>query len=133
MPLAEAEPADARRQSLELDLLRRQVEPSLEILVLREQSADLGIGACYVLGITGQRHPAERAFADAEERTHISGHEARIGEGVLQAGVLRFLADVVAIVDARDAQLLEADDGAHMLRDGLPGGERNLFWFCLSQ
>src|SRR5258708_13363987 len=103
MPLAEAEPADARRQSLELDLLRRQVEPSLEILVLREQSAHLGIGARDVLGITGQRHPAERAFADAEERTHISGHEARIGEAVLQTAVLRFLPDVFPLLDARDA------------------------------
>src|SRR3954463_14559522 len=131
--LAQAEPADAGRQSLKLDLLRGEVEPALQRLVLREELAHLGVGARDVLRIAGERSPAERPFADAEERSYIRRHEARIVERILESCILRFLADVVAVIDAGNAHFLEADDGAHVVDDGFARRKRNLFRLALAQ
>src|SRR5438094_5330614 len=133
MALAEAEPADARRQPLESDPLACEVEPPVQAFILREEFPDLRIGARDILRLAGERYPAKGAFADAEERTHVRGHEARIVERVLHAGVLRLLPDVVAVVDARDAHCLEAEDGAYVLGDRLARRERDLVGFALLQ
>src|SRR3546814_10666363 len=52
-------------------------------------------------------HPAERADTPAEQRPHVGGDEAGEVEGVAAAFVERHLADVVAVVERRDAKLLE--------------------------
>src|SRR5215470_15484231 len=96
--VAEAEPADPRRQALELDALPRHVEPGMEMAVAGEQLLHLGIGAVDVLGIARERAPAEGADAAAEERADIGGNEAREIEGVLDAHLLGELADVIAVV-----------------------------------
>ena len=84
-PLAVAQPADARRQPLELDLLLRQAHPARQMLVLGEEFQDRCVGGVDVLGIAGERHPAERSLALAEERADVGRHEAGIAEGVLAA------------------------------------------------
>ena len=50
-------------------------------------------------GVAGQRHPAERPLALAEERPDVGGDEAGIVEGALVAAVPRLAADVVAVVE----------------------------------
>ena len=97
--LAEADPADARRQALERDALARHVEPVVQVRVVGDQLLHLGVGAVDVLRIARERRPAERADAAAEQRADIGRHEAREIEGVLHALVLRHLADVVAVVE----------------------------------
>ena len=101
VPLAEADPADPRRQALEGDPLARHVEPAVEVRVVGDQLLHLRVGAVDVLGIARQRAPAERADAAAEERPDIGRHEAGEIEGVGDALVLGDLADVVAIVEGR--------------------------------
>ena len=61
MAIAQAHPADARRQSLELDACLRHVEPVMQVLVVGQQLFHLRIGLGDVFGIARQRHPAKRA------------------------------------------------------------------------
>ena len=77
MAVAQPDPADARRQALELDALPGHVEPVVQMRVVRHQLLHLGVGAVDVLGIARQRGPAERPDAAAEQRPDIGRHEAR--------------------------------------------------------
>ena len=99
--LAQAEPADARGQPLELDAAARHLEPLREMLVLREERLHLRIRLEDVLGIAGERDPAERSLAFAEERADIRRNESGIRERIGHTFVLRDLADVVAVVERR--------------------------------
>ena len=103
MAVAEPDPADARRQALELDARSRHVEPVVQVRVVRHQLLHLGVGAVDVLRIARQRRPAERPDAAAEQRADIGRHEAREIEGIGDALSLRHLADVVAVVEGRHA------------------------------
>src|SRR5688500_428269 len=98
--LAEADPADARRQALESDALARHVEPAMEVRVAGDQLLHLRVGLANIFWIARQRGPAERADAAAEQRPDIGGDEAGEVEGVGDAGVECFLANVVAIVES---------------------------------
>src|SRR3546814_5865733 len=60
--------------------------------------------------------PAEGTDAAAEERADIGGNEARKIERIVDALVLRDLADVVAIVGGRHARGLEVEHRANMHR-----------------
>ena len=102
--LAEANPADARGQALERDPLPRQVEPAVQVGIVGDELLHPDIGAINVLGIARQRDPAERADAATEERPDVGGDKARQIERVLDPGVERLLADVVAIIEHRYAE-----------------------------
>ncbi len=122
--LAEAYPADARRQALERDPFARHVEPVMQVVVIGDEFLHLGIGLVDVLRIARQRAPAERTDALAEQRTDIGRHEAGEGEGILEALVQGDLADVVAVIEGRNAPVPEGDHGFHMFAHG---GARRLF------
>ncbi len=87
MPLAQADPADARRQALKMNLRARHVEPVMQMRIIRNQFFDLRIGLVDVLGIARQRGPAERSDAAAEQRADVLRHEARKIEGVRDARI----------------------------------------------
>ena len=57
------------------------------------------VGLEDVLRLAGQRHPAERALALAEERADVGGHEAGVVEGVSTPAFLCLGAHVVAVVE----------------------------------
>jgi hypothetical protein len=95
-------------------------------IVLGEQLLHLGVGLADVLRVARQRHPAERPLAAAEQRPHVGGHEAGEVEGVLHAGVEGHLADVVAVVDRRDAHGLEVEHGLHVHRAALAACSRSV-------
>ena len=78
VPVAEPDPADARRQALETDALARHVEPVVQMPVVRHQLLHLGVGPIDVLGIARQRRPAERA--DRRGRTAGGYRPARSRE-----------------------------------------------------
>ena len=103
MALAESQPADACRQPLECDPLARHPEPALQMRVVRKELHHLAVRLVDVFGIAGKRHPAERSLAFAEERPDVRGHETGERERVGDAFVERDLADVVAVVERRDA------------------------------
>src|SRR3546814_13905817 len=68
--VAEPDPADARGQPLELDLLARHVEPAVEMRIVGQQLLHLGVGAIDVLGVARQRRPAEGTDAEIG-RAHV--------------------------------------------------------------
>ncbi len=88
----------------------------MEMAVAGHQFLHLGVGAVDVLGVAGERHPAEGTHAAAEQWPDISRDEAGEIEGVLDADVARHLADVVAVIDGGDARLVEGQHGAHLRR-----------------
>ena len=116
VPVAEPDPADARRQALEVDALPRHVEPVMQMLVVRQQLLHLLVGLVDILRIARERDPAERANAAAEQRTDIGRHEARKIERILHADIEGALADVVAVIERRDALRHEIQHRAHMHR-----------------
>ena len=59
-------------------------------------------------GIAGERRPAERPDALAEERAHVGLDEARVGERLEKAGRTRLRTQAVAVVEDDRAELLEA-------------------------
>ena len=130
--LSEAHPADARRQPLELDVLAGRVEPVVEVRVVGDQFLDLRVRPVDVLGIAGQRGPAERSDAAAEEGTHVGGDETGEGEGAFHPGAERLLADVVPVVEGRDAGVVEAEHGADVAGDGTDRGGRDGVGIALS-
>ena len=73
--LAEADPADARRKSLEGDPLTRHVEPAVEVRIVGDQLLHPLVGAVDVLGVAAKRGPAERTDAAAEQRADVGGNE----------------------------------------------------------
>ena len=58
MALAQADPADARRQALEADALARHVEPAVQVRVVGDQFLDLGVGLVDVFGIAATARPS---------------------------------------------------------------------------
>ena len=143
--LAVAQPADPRRQPLEVHALARQRDPARDVLLVAEEVEDRVVGGVDVGRVARQRHPAERALALAEQRADVGGDEARIGERVRVAVGRGQPAQRVAVVerlgagrlqhadrgDVRDhaladaAQVVVGVGGAQRvgLLDGQPGGD----------
>ena len=121
MTLAEAHPADARRQALKMNARSRHVEPVMQMRIIRNQFLDLRVGLVDILGIAGQRGPAERTDAAAEQRADVLRHEARNIECMRHAGIARHLADVVAVVEYRQSHRLEAQQILDVFRHGALG------------
>jgi hypothetical protein len=115
--LAVAQPADARRQPLELHVLARQGDPARDVLLVAEELEDRVVGGMDVGRVARQRHPAKRALALAEQRADVRGHEAGVGEGVGIAVGGGEPAQGVAVVERLGAGLLQQADGGHV-RDG---------------
>jgi hypothetical protein len=122
MPVAQAHPADARRQALEFDARPGHVEPVVEVRVVRHELFHPRIGAIDVFGIARQRRPPERADAAAEQRADVGRHEARKIKGVGHAFVLGHLADVVAVIDRGNAAAMKFQHRPHMLGHGTLSG-----------
>jgi hypothetical protein len=134
--LAEAEPADARRQALEAEaggaalvVSREQgvgvgvagEDPAAEAfgaaarglgLIGGEELQEFVVGDVDVARVAGEGDPAERATPDAELGADEGGYESREVEGVLVAPVVRTLADVIAVVEGDAAAALQLDHGA---------------------
>ena len=81
----------------------RHRDPARQRLVVREHLERQAVGAVDVLGIAGERHPAERPAAFAEQRPDVLGHEARDVVRALHARLLRLRADVVAVIERHGA------------------------------
>src|SRR5207244_5241470 len=102
MSFAESEPANPRGETLERNPLARQVEPAMQMSVRGEERLHLAIGLVNVLRIAGERDPATRSLALAEQRPDIRRNEAGKIEGVRDAFVVGDLPDIVAVVERRD-------------------------------
>jgi hypothetical protein len=120
--VAQAYPADARRQALEGDALAGHVEPAVQRSVLGEQLLHLRVGLADVFRVARQRHPAERADAAAEQGPDVGRHEAGDKRRRLHAEVLRHLAQVVAVVHRGHAHRVELQHRPHVHCARFTGG-----------
>src|SRR6478672_13568900 len=70
-----SQPADARRQTLELHAVARQSQPAIQSLVVREKLQRQVVGFLYVRRVARQRYPAKRTLALTKKRANVFGHE----------------------------------------------------------
>src|SRR6185369_12949664 len=75
--LTVTEPADARRQSLEVNAIARQTQPAIQRAIVGKHLEGEIVGLAYVFCLARQRHPAKRSFAFAEKRPNVLGHKTR--------------------------------------------------------
>src|SRR4030095_12444524 len=80
-----AEPADARRQALEADLVASATQPLLQPRIVMEQIHHSAVGDLDVVWVARQGHPAERAFALTEQGPDVGRHESGKLEGAFAA------------------------------------------------
>ncbi len=131
VPLAVAEPADARGQSLERHALPREADPAGQSLVVAEEVQHRAVGGGDVRRLTRQRGPAERALALAEQRPDVGGHEPGIVERALVAAEFRLTAQRVAVVEHLRARVEEPDHRLDVLGHRLAGAVGELVGFGL--
>src|SRR5277367_4564659 len=127
------QPADARRKSLEVDTLLRQFDPATETCVFGEEFEYEVVGAVDVLWVARKRHPAEWAFALAEERADVFGHEAWDFVRVLDSDKLRLRTDVVAVVEGDCAHTLEFQHSLDVVAHSAHREARVLFRVALAE
>jgi len=73
--LSEAHPANAGGQALKLDSRARHVEPVMQVRIVRNQLLHLRVGLVDVLGVAGQRGPAERPMPRQNKGRMLGRHE----------------------------------------------------------
>ncbi len=88
----------------------------MQRFVVRKQFFEFRVGLVDIFRIAGQRHPAERAFSFAEQRTDVGRYKAREVEGVADTLIQRYLTDIVAVIHGRDAHMTEVEHCLHMDR-----------------
>src|SRR5438552_2249065 len=107
--IAIAQPANARRQTLEMDSLLCQFQPARKSLVLWKKFERKLISPRDVGWIAAQRDPSKRTFSFAEERAAILQHEPSNIEYLFDAGLFRLRANVVPIIESNRAALLQRE------------------------
>src|SRR5437773_1368543 len=73
--------------------------PPLQAVVVGERLGHRAVGRRDVARIPGERRPAERPLALAEERPDVRRNEPGIGERVGEAALDRLAAEVVAVIE----------------------------------
>ena len=82
-------------------------DPTSQTLVFGKEVEDRVVGRRYVRLLTGERSPAERTLALAEERSYVSGNETGIAVSAVEASELRLPAQRVAVIEDLGAALFE--------------------------
>src|SRR5208283_2194446 len=98
--LSITKPADATRQSLELDPLAREANPTAKNFVVGKHFQHQIVGSVNVRGIAGKRRPAEGSATFAEQRTNVCRHKSRKIVGVLYAVFEGKRANIVAVIES---------------------------------
>ncbi len=101
--------------------LLRHRNPALQRPVLREKLEHGAVGLGDVARVTTERGPAERAIAFGEQGADVRGHESRERERIRIAGLQRFGANVVAVVENLGTRAQEADHRLHLHGHAVPG------------
>src|ERR671911_1420348 len=107
VPFACSEPADARGETLEMDLLAGLRDPTCQPLVVRKKLQDRIVRRRYIRLLARERGPPERPLALAEQRPDVRGHEPRVTVGPFEAAESGLPAQRVAVVEDLGPLLLE--------------------------
>ena len=97
----------------------------MQVLIVRHQFFDLGIGAKNVFRVARQRCPAERTNAAAEQWADIRGYEARKVERVVNPHFMCHLAYVVPVIECWHAAAPEVEHRTHVDGHRLLRGARD--------
>ena len=125
--LSVAQPADARRQSLESDALLRQMNPACENFVVRKHVEDELVRAINIRGLAGKRGPAKRPASFAEKRADVGGNEPGKIVSVLYALLESEGPNVIPVIERDRSQLLQGQHAFHMFSHGF----KRAFAICL--
>src|SRR5688572_5217156 len=107
VPFASPEPADARGETLEMDLLAGLRDPTRQTLVVRKEIQDRIVRRRYVRLLARERGPPERPLSLTEERPDVRWHEPRVAVSTFEAAELSLPAQGVSVVEDLSAPLLE--------------------------
>ena len=78
------------------------------------------VGTPQISGVSRQGDPAERPLPLAEQRSDVLRYETGNGERIRHTRVMRFGANVVAVIEGDRARSLEGKHGSHVCRDARP-------------
>ena len=118
--LAIAEPTNPRRQTRELDMVSRLLDPRHDRVVRRERAQDHFVNGVDVLRLARHRDPAEWPDALAEQRTDIEVDEGMHLESILDARRLRLGAEAVAVLESNRAAIEKVQHRAKVGRNRAP-------------
>src|ERR1700678_1790591 len=116
--LSVAQPADARRQSLESHTLLRQMNPARENFVVRKHVEDELVRAINIRSLAGKRSPAEGPASCAEKRADVSGNEPGKIVSVLYALLESEGQNVIPVIERDRPQLLQGQHSFHVFSHG---------------
>ena len=94
----------------------------MQVRIVGDEFLDPLVRAVDVLGITREGDPAEGPDSAAEQRTDVCGDEAGKVEGIGNAVVECLLANVIAIVERRNAPGFKCQHGLDMAGHGMASG-----------
>src|SRR6202040_1823389 len=100
-PFPISQPANARRQSLKLDSLSRQINPTPKNSIVWKQLQHQFVGNRDIGRLPRERRPAKRAATFAKQRTDIFRHETRKVVCVLYSVLKSEGPNIVAVVESR--------------------------------
>ena len=105
-PFGIAQPANSRRQALELNPLFREFQPARQGVILWKQLQGELIGPGNVFGITAQRHPAKRAAAFTKQRANVFRNKSWNIERVGHTSFFCLRPNIVSVVERDRAFVL---------------------------
>ncbi len=91
------------------------------MLVLRKQFEYQLVGPMQIARLAREHHPPKGTLSFTEERPDVLGHEARNVESIGHAGVERFGADVVTVIERNGTAALQIQHGRHVGRNRRAG------------
>src|SRR5699024_7674491 len=90
-PFAIFQPADARRQSLKMNLVLRFMNPSSQRLLFGESFENGLISRVNIFGVSGKCGPTKRAGPAAKQRSDEGRHKARKIKSFFHAAAIGYL------------------------------------------
>jgi hypothetical protein len=109
------QPAYASRQTLEMNLLPGQSDPTGERSIFGKELEDGLVGAIDIFWIAGECYPAEGAFASTEQRVNVGWDEAGKIECMCFSCVQSLPTQVVAVVEIVMASGCAPPDKCHSM------------------
>src|ERR1700692_1331668 len=113
--LAIAEPADAGGQSLKLNALASEFNPSAQAAVLGEKLQHKIVGNSDIGSLARKRGPAKWASAFAKKRPNIGRNKSRKVVSIFHAALKREGTNIIAIVERNRAHCLQAQHAFDVL------------------
>src|ERR1041385_1594813 len=117
--LAISKPADARRQTLEMDLVTRKTNPPVENFIFGKQFEYDLVRDFDITRVSRQCDPPERPAPFGKHGADIRWNEAGEVVGVLHAAFISHRPDVVAVIEGDCTPLLHIEHRLDVNGDGL--------------